>query len=390
MKYDNIIVLGYSGVGKSTLINACMEANVAPARFGTEGTTKELKIYESEKLPFRLVDTVGFEPSSISIPFVQSKAIKSVENWIKKNTEAGRDDTKISLIWFCIDGTSGKLFPDVLNSFEKATRIWKTVPIIIVVTKSYSEPDKKKNLDMINAAFARNKSLKERVRAIVPVVAEPFVISEENNTLAPVSGIIELMAKTNELMPEGREASEKDFYEYVLSKLKNQADGVVGLASVFAAVVAGVPILIPDGTILTAIETMEIRTISKIYGIKDDEKSKLFINQIITAGTVGAVAKAILTALKAAPLANIGAIILNIVVATSITATIGELSIMAFEQIYKGEKSIEDIDWIKKLSEDINTNELLEKLNTITEKINDIKDPKEIANIICNLLINKK
>lgn len=388
MEFNNVIVLGYSGVGKSTLINAFMEKNVAQAKYGTEGTTKELKVYECDKLKLRFIDTVGFEPNSVNLPFIKPKAIKEVEKWVDKNIEAGRNDTKISLIWFCIDGTSGKLFPFILDSFEKATRIWKSVPIIIVVTKSYSEPDKIKNQEMINEAFSKNAKLKDRVKSIVPVVAETFIINETQNSIAPVSGINELFNET--IKYANPQAGQEDVTAYILSKLKTQANGIVGISSAAAAVVAGVPLPTPDATILTGIETMEINSISKIYGIKDDEKSKVFIKQIITAGTVGILAKSILSALKAAPFVNIGAIILNAVVASTITATLGEVSIMAFEQIYKGEKSIEDIDWINKLLENVNANELIEKINFISEKLDGVKDPKEIANIICNLLINKK
>ena len=388
MNYDNIIVIGNSGVGKSTLINACLEENVAPAEYGIKGTTDKLKIYTSSKIPFRLVDTVGFEPNSLKLPFVKSKGVRAVEDWVKENSEAGNVDFKINVIWFCIDGTSGKLFQDTLNNFEAATRIWKSIPIIIVVTKSYSEPDKIKNLKMINEALSNNKKLRERVKAVIPVVAEQFIISEESNAFAPISGIVELINKTNELIPDSRAVADKDFDDFILSKLRSQANGTVSLATIGAGVVAAVPIPIPDAGILTAIETFEINSISKIYGITEDENSKMFIKQIITAGTVGAFAKTILTALKASPL-NIGATILNVIVATTITATLGQVSIVAFEQIYKGEKSIDDIDWIKKLLENVNTGELMEKINDVATQIGDEKNPKEIAMIIYNAIFNK-
>ncbi len=388
MNYDNIIVIGNSGVGKSTLINAFLGENKAETKFGIEGTTKELKIYESDKIPFRLVDTVGFEPSFVRLPFIKAKAIKAVEDWANKCSEAGRTDSKINLIWFCIDGTSGKLFAETLDNFEKATRIWRTVPIIIVITKSYSEPDRIKNLQMVEDALEKNKKLKERVKAVIPVVAEAFVINEDNNAYAPISGIVELLEKTNELMPEGRKAGEKDFYDFKLSKLRNQANMMVSIASLGAGAVAAAPIPIPDAGILTAIETFEINNIAKTYGIKDNEDSKLFIKQIITAGTVGTLAKAILTALKAMPL-NVAAIVLNVIVATTITAALGEVAITAFEQIYKGEKSIEDIDWINKLLENVNTKEIMEKINSVADKLKNINNPKDIASIILETIFDK-
>ena len=69
MEYGNVLVVGNSGVGKSTLINAVLgddAKEVAPTGIGISGTTKDLKIYEDDSIPFRLIDTIGFEPSFFS------------------------------------------------------------------------------------------------------------------------------------------------------------------------------------------------------------------------------------------------------------------------------------------------------------------------------------
>ena len=75
MDRGNVLVIGNSGVGKSTLINAVFGEEVAKTGWGTTGTTKELEIYESEKIPFRIIDSVGFEPSLIK----QYKAVNAVK-----------------------------------------------------------------------------------------------------------------------------------------------------------------------------------------------------------------------------------------------------------------------------------------------------------------------
>ena len=66
MGTGNVLVLGNSGVGKSTLINAVLGANVAITGWGTHGTTKKLEIYESADIPFRVIDSIGFEPGFIN------------------------------------------------------------------------------------------------------------------------------------------------------------------------------------------------------------------------------------------------------------------------------------------------------------------------------------
>jgi small GTP-binding protein len=72
----NVLVIGNSGVGKSTLINAVLGEDMAETGWGTEGTTKELRIYENKDIAFRIIDTAGFEPSTIKA----FRAISAVKN----------------------------------------------------------------------------------------------------------------------------------------------------------------------------------------------------------------------------------------------------------------------------------------------------------------------
>ena len=46
MEKGNVLVIGNSGVGKSTLINAVLGEDVAKTGWGTNGTTDRLEIYE--------------------------------------------------------------------------------------------------------------------------------------------------------------------------------------------------------------------------------------------------------------------------------------------------------------------------------------------------------
>jgi len=99
MERGNVLVIGNSGVGKSTLINAVFGEDRAEEGWGTKGTTKEIAIYYSEKIPFRIIDTVGFEPSLIK----EFKAISAVKKWSKDSAKEGHKDNQINVIWFCVD-----------------------------------------------------------------------------------------------------------------------------------------------------------------------------------------------------------------------------------------------------------------------------------------------
>jgi GTP-binding protein EngB required for normal cell division len=102
MERGNVLVVGNSGVGKSTLINAVLGEKKAETGWGTKGTTNELTFCVNDSIPFRLIDTIGFEPSK------ESKAINAVKKWSNDSTKEGSKDSQINIIWFCVDGAARK------------------------------------------------------------------------------------------------------------------------------------------------------------------------------------------------------------------------------------------------------------------------------------------
>lgn len=170
MAAGNVLVIGNSGVGKSTLINAFLDEDEIAARvgWGISGTTSALEIYPAKKVPFQLIDTIGFEPSFLK----RAKAIKAVKKWSKESAKEGNEDRQINAIWFCIDGTSRKLFPEAIKNLSKATKMWESVPVISVITKSYSIPERAENVQMVHNAFAQQKRYAKNLKAVIPVVAQ--------------------------------------------------------------------------------------------------------------------------------------------------------------------------------------------------------------------------
>lgn len=369
MDRGNVLVIGNSGVGKSTLINAVLGEDVAKTGYGTTGTTDTLEIYESDRVPFRVIDTIGFEPTF----WKEQKAIHAVKKWSKESAKEGKEDNQINVIWFCVDGTSRKLFPKAIHSLSRATAMWKSVPIVVVITKSYSVPERRENIEMVQSAFAAQTKYTKNLKKIIPVVASIYELNE--TAYAAPEGITELIDATNELMPEGIKAGAYDIAEFKLSRKRGMAQGVVGVATTSATVVGAVPIPIPDAMILAPLETAEVNAIAKIYGVKNDDKSKEFFNTIVQIGTVSLAAKSVISALKAVPIAGS---VLNAIIAGVIVATLGEGSVYVFEQIYLGKKTVDDIDWVTKVMESKLTLELVEKVKVVLEECGNNPEPKKV------------
>ncbi len=376
MERGNVLVIGNSGVGKSTLINAVLGEQKAQTGWGTKGTTEELEIYESDQIPFRIIDTVGFEPSFLK----EQKAINAVKKWSKDSTKDGNNDNQINVIWFCVEGTTSKLFPKAIKDLSRATAMWESVPVIVVITKSYSVVERERNIEMVNQAFAKQKRFQKNLRKIIPVVAEPYVLNE--TAYAPPEGISELIDTTNELMPEGVKAGAKDIAAFQLSRKRALAHGIVGVSAAAGVVVGAVPIPIADALILSPIEVAEINALSRIYGIAKNDASKQFFNSIVEVGTVSTAARMVISALKAIPGINIGASVLNALIAGSIITALGEGTIYAFEQVYLGKKSIADIDWVKKVIESKLSEQLVERIKTAAGNLNENSDKKQIAQLV--------
>lgn len=341
----NVLVLGNSGVGKSTLINAVIGDDIAKTSFGTRGTTEELAIYGSPAVPFQVIDSIGFEPS----PIKSLRAIHAVRKWSRMSAKAGNENSRINVIWFCVDGTAAKLFPETVRNLSNSVAMWKSVPIIAVITKSYSQSDRARNIEMVRQAF-RGQRVERNLRAIVPVVAQTFVINE--TAFAPPEGITDLIDATMRAMPEGMQGGTHDLMQFKLTRKRVLAQGLIGASVAAGATVGAVPIPIADSLVLSPLELAELNGLARLYGIDRDEDSKRFLDSIVQVGTAGVVAHSAISAIKAIPGINIAASVLNAIVAASIIAALGEGAVLAFEQVYTGQRSIRDIGWVQHLMEE--------------------------------------
>lgn len=379
MDKGNVLVIGNSGVGKSTLINAVLGDEAALTGRGTKGTTTELQIFENEEIPFRVIDSVGFEPSRMKA----MHAINSVKKWSKESIKLGKEDTEINLIWFCVDGTAGKLFPETIKHLIRATKMWKTIPIIVVITKSYSEPDRVENIKMVKEAFSKEK---RQFVEIIPVVASTFTLNTA--AFAGPEGISELIELTNTLMPEGIKAGTHDVNQYKIKRKRLFAHSVVASTTTAATIVGAIPISVADSMILGPLEVGQINALAKIYEITNDEESKKMFSSILEVGAVSLAAKNALSLLKSVPGINVGASVLNALVAGAFVAALGEGSIYIFEKIYNGEKSVEDIDWIKKIMETEMSSQFMENINEILKWLTEKGNTEDISKIV-NYMLKK-
>ena len=103
---------------------------------------------------------------------------------------------------------------------------------------------------------------------------------------------------------------------------------------------------------------------------------------MVEVGTVSAVARSTISMLKTIPGINIAASIMNAIIGGSFVTLIGEAATYAFEQIYLGNKTLEDTDWVKKLMETKLADDLTVKVETAIRSLPAKPTVKEISRAI--------
>lgn len=375
----NVLVVGDSGVGKSTLINAVLGKDVAKTSWGDKGTQMQLDIYEGEL--FNIIDTIGFEPSFLKA----NKAINEVKKWSKKSAKVEHEDKQVNVIWFCVEGTSSKLFPKAIKDLARATSMWKSVPIITVITKSYSVPEREQNIELVHRVFEKSKTLSERLKAVIPVVASTYILNE--NASAPPEGITELIETTNELMPEGLKAAQKDVSKFNLGRKRALAQGSIALSVGTAVGKCFINLKVSDTKVLNAVEQTLVDTLVKIYDVDKEADIVKIIKENISNGTVNKIAKAAITAIEKLPIGDkLGATIINPLIAGIVVLMIGEGAATSFEHIYLGEDEDKEEQTLKHVFESEMVSQIVDNVKKAAYGLTEKSNPKEIAKAATNLL----
>ena len=274
----NVAVMGVSGSGKSTLINAILEEDRAPVGTG-DPVTQVLEVYEKESLPFRMIDTVGYEYGMLDPVKVRAQMQKWSKDAVKKKDTA----RIIHIIWFCVDAQSKRIFRKTLDNLREVSRLWNDVPILVVFTKSYAETEDAENRQMFLDVLSRYKKKEElNIRGIVPVVAKELRVTE-TVTVAP-RGLDTLVSWTNSLIPEAKRLSRNALRFMDLQMKRAMANSLIAGSVAGAAVVGAVPIPVADSAILVPLQYGMLTRIGKIYGMEKDSAENSIIENILKVG----------------------------------------------------------------------------------------------------------
>lgn len=331
----NIIVVGKSGVGKSTLINSLFRGNFAKTGLGRP-VTDEIRKIEKKDYPMAIYDTPGFELSKGQ----QNKVKDEIIELINKGCASKDVNDVIHCIWYCINVGGNRTFDETeiawLKELTESNKITQ-VPIIVVLTQSCP---KSKAQEMKTLVEKENLDIVK----VVPVLAQDMDFDEEY--VAKAYGLDRLIDVMSESLPDELQDTLQNVQKASLESKKkhSQAAVVTAVAAAFGEGFAPIPF--SDAAVLIPTQVAMIASITTIFGMEVN-KSVLTGFVSSTLGTAGAtvLGKTIVSNLiKLIP--GVGTVVGGLIsgsTASLLTTALGEAYIILMEMIYKGELKAEDL-----------------------------------------------
>lgn len=193
MKNIDIIVMGKTGAGKSTLINTILEEDLAPTGIGQPITKKNVVYSKQMLLPvgtysnnqygmvgctLNMYDTVGLEIDNS----ITDKTLDEIRKHIEE-TKSKMNFNDIHLVWFCVNNASSRFESYELNLIRKLSIDYE-IPFVIVLTQCFSDEE---------------GELETKIKNNLPEVPRSRVLAKDYLTRGgkiKAYGILELLQKS--------------------------------------------------------------------------------------------------------------------------------------------------------------------------------------------------
>lgn len=332
LKKVNLLIVGKSGIGKSTLINTVFGEEIVKTGVG-KPVTEQISLIEQTDFPVRIYDTVGFEISSLGFDFkevVKTFKANPVQKLIKKVQSTETQDDDIHVAWYVISGSGSRIEGAEIDFIKWMVK--QKIPVIIVLTKSY---------DLVEASL-----LKTQIEELISVSKGIILVLAKETESQHVFGIEELIELTVETLPEGLKASFIHSQEASIKVKHSEAVKTVTLTMATNFGTGFSPIVGTDAPIMMASQTAMITKITSIYGI-DIDKQKIETALTGMLGVYGAMisGKAIASGIaKMIPgIGSVGGGLISGGVGMVITGALGYAYMELMELVLKGQVDLSTI-----------------------------------------------
>lgn len=249
----NILLIGSTGVGKSSLINHIFGDAIAKAGAGRP-ITEQIEKFDNEESKVVIFDSKGYEVGSKK----EQEFISDVIDYSKKIHEIA---DKIHAVWYLIEAPGARVTDFDINALKRLKK--QNLPVSVILSKS----DKSTEQD--------NDKLKQAITKEFASVNIFEVSTEENITgSAKVkfsSELDKLISWTHDILPESLRTAFTAAQKLNLEKKKEEAKSVIYQHTTGAAIVGFTPIPGSDLPILLANQYALLARVLYVFGLDSDQ-----------------------------------------------------------------------------------------------------------------------
>ena len=258
----NIVVAGKTGVGKSTLVNAVFQGNLAETGDGrpVTKTTREIK---KDGVPLSIFDTRGLEVSEYR------NTVQELEKLMQDKRKSEDPNQHIHIAWVCVMEGSRRVEDAEIKLVEMLD---KYVPVIGVITKSVSDDGFRQTV----------QELLPQTRNVVRVLAKETVF--DGGYTMPVMGLDNLVELTMNLVPDTQRDAFAAAQKVSIKHKLQRAHAVVGSAALTAGGAGAAPLPFSDAIAIIPVQISMLAGISAAWGLP---VSTAFLGTLVSGAITG-------------------------------------------------------------------------------------------------------
>ncbi len=303
-----VLVLGRTGVGKSTLVNAVFGESLAETGIGRP-VTQTSSLYSREGVGLAVVDTKGIEIGE------DTETLLADLRALVAHSRTRGEDEQIHVAWFCVQAADLRVQDGERAVVEELDRLG--IPVLLVMTK-VPQVDGRNHPD----AVAFHHAIEQMRLPVVGGRAWPVMALGDSFAGWPAHGLRELVEQTRLAAPAGVEAAFVAAQRVDAEAKAKEAGKAVAAAVAQAAAAAATPIPFADAALLVPIQLRMMSRIALLHNVPVDRATLLALGSVAaTTGAGRSIASGLVKMIPGA--GTIAGGVVGAGVASSVTAAMG-------------------------------------------------------------------